>query len=128
MEAELMDIHEMMKDLTDRAGVTVSLEVKILRVHVDDSLRLPGHHNRVHVDKWRPIITRFQDLYGQPPKVVPSRLARIKGEIHSVLTRSNVKLQGGDIDIRVTVEEGVVNADEFKHDFDRVSSTNVTVN
>lgn len=47
MEAELMDVHEMMKDLPNRAGATVGLEVKILRVHVDDSLRLPWQYNRV---------------------------------------------------------------------------------
>lgn len=47
MEAELVDVHEMIKDLPNRAGATVALEVKILCVHVDDSLRLRGHHNRV---------------------------------------------------------------------------------
>lgn len=80
------------------------------------------------VDKWRPVIMRFQDLYGlAPKKVVPSRLARIKKEIHRVLTRSDVKLQRGNMDIRVAVEEEVVHADEFEHDLERISSTKVTV-
>jgi len=78
MEAELMDVHETIKDLPDRAGATVVLEVKILRVHADDSLRLPEHH-RVDVDKWRPTIMRFQDLYNPAPKKVVPRSGEDQG-------------------------------------------------
>ncbi len=53
--------------------------------------------------------------------MVSSRLATIK-EIYRVLTRSDVKLQGGDMDMRVAVEEEVVHAGEFEHELERVSS------
>lgn len=83
MEAELMEVHEMLKDVPGREGATVALEVKILRVHVDDSLRLPGHHNRIDAEKWRPMIMSFQELYGLAPKrAVESQLAKINEDLY----------------------------------------------
>ena len=100
MEAELTDTHEMTKDLPDRAGAILALEVKILRVHIDEELRLVGHQNRIDADKWRPMVMSFQELYGlAKKKVVPSQLARIKEEMYKILTRSDVVRQGGDIDL-----------------------------
>ena len=83
MEAELMDVHEMSKDVPDRAGSSVALELKILRVHVDDSLRLSGHTDRIDADKWRPMVMSFQELYGlAPEKATGSRLAEIEEELY----------------------------------------------
>lgn len=64
IETELVDVHEMFKDLPGSSGLAVALEVKVLRVHVDDSLKLDGYENRVDADKWRPMVMSFQDLYG----------------------------------------------------------------
>lgn len=125
MEAELTDAHEMMKELPDRAGAIIALEVKILRVHVDEDLRLAGHQNRIDAHKWRPMIMSFQDMYGLANrKAVPSRLARIKEEIYRVLTRSDVKRQGGDMDLVATSE---TNGDETQEDLERTGRTEITV-
>ncbi|KAF8857872.1 hypothetical protein BDZ45DRAFT_714705 [Acephala macrosclerotiorum] len=64
MEAELVGVHEMMKDVQGRAGLVLALEAKILRVHVEDELRMEGCENRIDADKWKPMIMSFQDLYG----------------------------------------------------------------
>ena len=57
MEAELVDVHEMGK-IDGKAGV-LALEVKILKVHVEDGTRLAGHPNRIDPDKWRPMVMSF---------------------------------------------------------------------
>ena len=82
MEAELAESHEMMKDLTVR-GVILALEVKIIRIHAEDSIRLVGHKDRIDADKWRPMVMSFQDLYGLAPrKIIPSKLAEINEELY----------------------------------------------
>jgi flavin reductase (DIM6/NTAB) family NADH-FMN oxidoreductase RutF len=99
MEAELMDSHEMMKDLPDRKGVVLGMELKILRVHVEDDLRLAGYENRIDTDKWQPLLMCFQEFYGMgQKKLTESRLAKIKEENYRVLTRSDVVKQGADTD------------------------------
>ncbi|OAX84670.1 hypothetical protein ACJ72_00962 [Emergomyces africanus] len=83
MEAELVEVNEMMKDLPDRKGSMFSMELKILRVHVEDRLRLAGYENRIDSEKWQPIIMCFSEFYGMGrTKLVPSRLAEIDEEAY----------------------------------------------
>jgi len=91
MEAELIGVHEMMDDQADRKGLILAVEVKIVRVHVEEELRLEGHANRIDADKWRPMIMCFQEMYGLAEgKVVMSRLAEIEEEKYRALTQSAV--------------------------------------
>lgn len=79
MEAELIGVHEMMQDTGNKGFI--ALEVKVLRTHVHDSIRMDGHKNRIDPDKWHPMIMSFQELYGlHPKKVSPSVLAEIEEE------------------------------------------------
>ncbi|KAE8443999.1 hypothetical protein EG329_001128 [Mollisiaceae sp. DMI_Dod_QoI] len=87
MEAELADVHVMMKNMPGRTGAVLALEMQILRVHVEDSLRMEGHSNRIDADKWRPMILSFQELYGlSDRKAVVSKLATIEEEKYRPLT------------------------------------------
>ncbi|TVY23819.1 Uncharacterized protein LHYA1_G007576 [Lachnellula hyalina] len=100
MEAEVMDHHEMMKDLSDRKGMTLAIEVKILRIHVQDELRLQGHENRIDVDKLHPLFMVFQEYYGMGSKrLEESHLARIDESNYRALTRSNEVPQAADTDM-----------------------------
>ena len=91
MEAEFVDNYEMMKDLAVR-GAVLALEVKILRVHAEDSIRLAGHEHRIDADKWRPMIMSFQDLYGiASKKLIPSKLAEIDEELYRFLSTPSNK-------------------------------------
>ncbi|KAH8812654.1 hypothetical protein F5884DRAFT_878503 [Xylogone sp. PMI_703] len=115
MEAELINTLELMQDLPDRQGFLLALEVKILRTHIQEDLRMHGHPNRIDPDNWRPMIMSFQELYGLAPrKVAPSKLALIDEENYRPLTRSDVVKQGGDMDnvgkgdeVEVVVDEKV---------------------
>lgn len=108
MEAEVMDWHEMMKDMPDRKGMMLSIECKILRVHVEDSLRLEGHANRIDTDMWHPLFMVFQEYYGMSAKKLEvSTLAKIDESNYRPLTRSDVIASGCDTDH--VVDEVVVN-------------------
>ncbi|KAK8108222.1 FMN-binding split barrel [Apiospora kogelbergensis] len=95
--------YELCRDKFGRAGLTpqpsdlvrppriaecpVQMEVElVLRTHIQDDLRLPGHSNRVNADLWRPMIMSFQHLYGLAPKTVDSKLASIDEEKYRTLT------------------------------------------
>lgn len=82
MEVELVDVHSLMKDLGG-GGALFALEVKVVRVHVEESMKLEGYEHRINADKWRPMIMMFQDLYGlKDEKAVVSKLAMINEETY----------------------------------------------
>jgi flavin reductase (DIM6/NTAB) family NADH-FMN oxidoreductase RutF len=79
MEAELVGVYEMFQDV-DKKGF-IALEVKVLRTHVDESIKMAGHKNRIDPDQWHPMIMSFQELYGlNPRKISSSVLAEIQEE------------------------------------------------
>lgn len=79
MEAELVGVYEMMQDANTKGFI--ALEVKILRTHVHETIRMEGKENRVDPDKWNPMIMSFQELYGlKGKKVDESVLAKIGEE------------------------------------------------
>ncbi|KAF3073181.1 Uncharacterized protein CFAM422_004891 [Trichoderma lentiforme] len=98
MECELAEAHQVMKDYPDLKGVIVCIELKILRTHVVDSIRMQGYPNRIDPDKWRPMIMSFQELYGLGGgKLAKSTLGKVQEEKYRGLTRSGVvKLPGDD--------------------------------
>ena len=80
MEAELVAVNEMCRDEEGREGFFLGLEVKILRVHAEETILRPGEPNEVDADRWRPLMTAFQHLYGLSARLQPSRLAEIDEE------------------------------------------------
>lgn len=91
MECRLAKRHGLMRDVSDRAGAIVAIELHVERVHVAEELRMKGHANRVNPDRWRPMIMSFQELYGLAEgKIAESRLARIDEEQYRMLTRSEI--------------------------------------
>ena len=88
MEAEVMGTTELMQEDPDRAGAFLAIEVKVVRTHVLNELRLPGHSNRIDPDRWRPMIMSFQEMYGLAPRKTASKLAAINEEKYRGLTQS----------------------------------------
>jgi flavin reductase (DIM6/NTAB) family NADH-FMN oxidoreductase RutF len=81
MEAEIVGTYGLMDDVEEHKGGLLAIEVKILRVHIEDGLRLAGYENRIDPDKWEPVIMCFQELYGMgEKKLVKSELAKIDEE------------------------------------------------
>ncbi|KAI1775373.1 hypothetical protein F4818DRAFT_416422 [Hypoxylon cercidicola] len=104
MECQLVQANGLMDDLPDRRGFALAIEVRVLRTHILQNLRMEGYPNRVDPDKWRPLIMSFQELYGLGgSKVVSSVLGRISEEKYRAFTRSDVKKLPGDDDDQVAV-------------------------
>ena len=77
MEAVVESIHGIADDDPAQRGARQIVEVRIQRVHVDESILMDGHDNRVDPDKWRPLILNFQEFYGLTPRLHPSRLGTV---------------------------------------------------
>ncbi len=66
---------------TSDTPLVLAIELKILRVHAEQSLLVPGKKNHIDPDKWNPLIMSFAQYYGLAPgRVLPSRLADIPEE------------------------------------------------
>ncbi|TPX10379.1 uncharacterized protein E0L32_008598 [Thyridium curvatum] len=97
MECEVVHSHPLRKDEPDRAGLIMAIEVRVLRVHVRDELRMDGYPNRVDPDKWRPLIMMFQEFYGLgSEKVAESVLGRISEEKYRFMMASGARKLPGD--------------------------------
>jgi flavin reductase (DIM6/NTAB) family NADH-FMN oxidoreductase RutF len=82
MEATLMGIHSIANDKEAQRGRLLSLELKIVRVHLDESILMDGHSNRVDPDKWRPLIMSFQEFYGLGSRVHASALGQVPERLY----------------------------------------------
>jgi len=65
-----------------RRGKLVGIEVKIVRVHLEESLLVDGTDDRIDPEKWRPLIMSFCQFFGLGGKVHPSRLAEIPESLY----------------------------------------------
>lgn len=107
MECEFVASHGLMEDLPDRKGLVVVIELRVLRVHAHEHLRMEGHANRIDPDRWRPMFMSFQELYGlKEGRLTESVLGRIPEEKYRLLTGSSVVRIRGDGD-KEMVEERV---------------------
>ena len=77
LEAVLESVHPLAVRDAARRGRSIALELRIVRVHVADEVRLAGHADRIDPDRWRPLIMSFQHFYGLGERVHDSTLAHI---------------------------------------------------
>ncbi|MGK5508187.1 flavin reductase family protein [Brevibacillus formosus] len=66
-----------------------AIEVKIIRVHVDEQILMTGEENYIDPEKWSPLIMNFCEFFGLSPKLHPSRLAPVFGPSPSSVSKSN---------------------------------------
>jgi flavin reductase (DIM6/NTAB) family NADH-FMN oxidoreductase RutF len=77
LEATLDAVHPMAVRDEGVRGVLVALELRIVRIHVDDAIRMDGYDDRIDPVKWRPLIMSFQQFFGLGDMVHESTLSRI---------------------------------------------------
>ena len=92
LEAEVMEIHPIGEEDPAFRGRILTYELKIVRVHLEESIILDGHPNRVDPDKWKPLIMSFQQFYGLGEKVRYSRLGEIPEELYRVPGTASTKV------------------------------------
>ncbi|MET6996046.1 flavin reductase family protein [Chitinophaga defluvii] len=89
LEARVVAIHRMGEEDEQQRGRLVSLELQILKVHLDAAILMDGYPNRVDPDKWRPLIMSFQEFYGLGQKVDTSVLASIPEDLYRMPQSKN---------------------------------------
>jgi flavin reductase (DIM6/NTAB) family NADH-FMN oxidoreductase RutF/polyisoprenoid-binding protein YceI len=77
LEATLEASHPLAQRDAERRGHLIALEVRVVRVHVDDSIRMAGHADRIDPERWRPLIMNFCEFFGLGSMLHPSTLAEI---------------------------------------------------
>ncbi len=82
MEAKLMIADSLAKENSMMRGRILKIELKVMRVHLDESIVMEGQPNRVDPDKWRPLIMSFQEFYGLGEKVHASTLGTIPERLY----------------------------------------------
>lgn len=82
LEAVLETSHSIAEGDPERRGRLVALEVRIVKVHIEEALLMPGHRDRIDPERWRPLIMSFCQFFGLGPMVHPSRLAEIPEEMY----------------------------------------------
>ena len=84
LEAELMQVHPMAVEDPLASGRLVNIELKIVQVHLEESILMDGHQHRIDPDKWRPLIMSFQKFYGLGDQVYPSTLSSIPEKLYEM--------------------------------------------
>jgi flavin reductase (DIM6/NTAB) family NADH-FMN oxidoreductase RutF len=77
MEAILEAVHGIAENDELQKGKILTMEFRIQRIHLEESLLMDGSDKRVDPDKWRPLIMSFQKFYGLGKQVLESKLAEI---------------------------------------------------
>jgi flavin reductase (DIM6/NTAB) family NADH-FMN oxidoreductase RutF len=70
MEAVVAAHHPMAEADEALRGRSITFELRIKRVHLDQRILADGEPDRVDPDKWRPLIMSFQKFYGLTPEPV----------------------------------------------------------
>ena len=73
LEVRVLAIHE----VGDPGEQSAAVSVQVLRTHIAESIRKPGHRHHIDPDRWRPLIMNFLEFYGLGEPVHPSRLAKV---------------------------------------------------
>jgi len=94
MEVVVEDVHSLAAKDDALKGRILTLELRVQRIHLDESIIMDGHPNRVDPDKWRPLIMSFQEFYGLGEKIHSSRLATIPETLYRTpdIDRASEKL------------------------------------
>jgi flavin reductase (DIM6/NTAB) family NADH-FMN oxidoreductase RutF len=82
LEAVLEGTFPLAEGDPERRGKLVALEVRVVRVHVAEHLRMPGYPNRIDPERWRPLIMSFCQFFGLGGMVHHSTLAEIPEEAY----------------------------------------------
>jgi flavin reductase (DIM6/NTAB) family NADH-FMN oxidoreductase RutF len=83
LEAKVESIRSLAENDVSQKGRILVIEVRVLRVHLEQSILMDGNPDRVDPDKWRPLIMSFQEFYGlTTEKVSESKLAQIPERLY----------------------------------------------
>jgi len=83
LEAVVAAAHGLAEEDHALRGRVMTIEVRIQRVHLEQSILAVDEPDRVDPDRWRPLIMSFQKFYGLAPEQLhASALARIPEKLY----------------------------------------------
>lgn len=82
LEAKFVAIHPFAAETGIENIRSVTMELKIVRVHLDESILSDQKPNHVDPEKWKPLIMSFQHFYGLGSRVHSSTLASVPEELY----------------------------------------------
>jgi flavin reductase (DIM6/NTAB) family NADH-FMN oxidoreductase RutF len=80
LEAVVENIRPFGENDMDRPFPAVAIEMRVVRVHVHESLVVDGKPNRIDPEKWRPLITSFRQYFGLGYALHPSKFSEFPEE------------------------------------------------
>ena len=82
LEAILVNAHSLAEEEEVMRNRIMMIELRIVRVHIESSLLMNGHANRVDPDKWKPLIMSFQKFYSVGDELQHSILSEIPESLY----------------------------------------------
>lgn len=82
MEAVVTAIHGVGEDEETLRNRIVTIELKIVKIRLEENILRPDDINHIDPDKWRPLMMSFQEFYGFGTKIAPSALAKIPERLY----------------------------------------------
>lgn len=82
LEASLVSLHPLGAEGGFHDIRILTMELRILRVHLAPSIIMDHQRDRIDPDKWRPLIMSFQEFYGLGEKVQRSTLAQVPEQLY----------------------------------------------
>jgi flavin reductase (DIM6/NTAB) family NADH-FMN oxidoreductase RutF len=76
---QLEAVIERMHDFGPAEDMLTAMEASMLRVHIDETLVVPGHQDHIDPEQWNPLIMNFCEFFGLSGKVHDSRLGEVYG-------------------------------------------------
>ena len=92
MEAKLIQVHRVGDDEPLQRGRILTFELKIIRVHLEESILSNGFPQRIDPDAWRPLIMSFQQFYGLSERLRYSKLSCIPEELYKTKDVESAKM------------------------------------
>jgi flavin reductase (DIM6/NTAB) family NADH-FMN oxidoreductase RutF len=85
LEAEVVTVNPLGEDDPALIGRITTFELKIIRVHLEESILMDDQADKVDPDKWKPLIMSFQQFYGLGSQIHESTLARIPEKLYKIV-------------------------------------------
>lgn len=82
LETVVEATHGIAEDDEWQRGHLVCIELRIQRVHIEESILMNGEPNRIDPNRWRPLIMSFQEFYGLGPQLQVSTLGQIPESLY----------------------------------------------
>jgi flavin reductase (DIM6/NTAB) family NADH-FMN oxidoreductase RutF len=82
MEAFVTRMNPVGDDDAELRNRIVAVELKIVRIRLEEGILKMGQPNHVDPEKWRPLMMSFQQFYGLGSQVHPSTLAKIPEHLY----------------------------------------------